>query len=228
KLEAETPDGGGRGTGFGPRGGFGGGGGGGGGRPGGGAGGQRRYKPPGGRHGDPHGKHNPKFTKQSRAPPLLPPRPYNKTNVSGQQVFGSLNDYYIEQSYGKLRVEGKVFDYVEVSKKRAEYNTGDRFALLTEALKKIQDRDGKDALKDYDGVNFIYAGGRFQTSRGSLYCPHRASVRYEGNTWPHFICPEGGERMGNISVYCHEFGHMLGLPDLYAQPENPGMEGVGI
>jgi hypothetical protein len=34
--------------------------------------------------------------------------------------------------------------------------------------------------------------------------------------------------MANISVFCHEFGHMLGLPDLYARPENPGMEGVGV
>ena len=34
--------------------------------------------------------------------------------------------------------------------------------------------------------------------------------------------------MANISVFCHEFGHMLGLPDLYARPENPGSEGVGI
>ena len=33
--------------------------------------------------------------------------------------------------------------------------------------------------------------------------------------------------MANISVFCHEFGHILGLPDLYARPENPGSEGLG-
>jgi hypothetical protein len=34
--------------------------------------------------------------------------------------------------------------------------------------------------------------------------------------------------MGSISVVSHEFGHMLGLPDLYARPETPGSEGVGV
>ena len=34
--------------------------------------------------------------------------------------------------------------------------------------------------------------------------------------------------MNDISVFCHEFGHMLGLPDLYARPELPGSEGVGV
>ena len=33
--------------------------------------------------------------------------------------------------------------------------------------------------------------------------------------------------MANISVACHEFGHMLGLPDLYARPESPASEGLG-
>ena len=34
--------------------------------------------------------------------------------------------------------------------------------------------------------------------------------------------------MANISVFCHEFGHMLGLPDLYARPENPDRKRLGV
>jgi M6 family metalloprotease-like protein len=154
---------------------------------------------------------------------------YKKT-ATGQDAFGSMYDYYLEQSYGTLKIEGKAFPYVEVSKKREEYGTANnnRTALLTEALDKLLAREGKDALKDYDGVFYIFAGGRMNVPRGSLYWPHRASVTHNGKSWPYFICPEGGQRMNNISVFCHEFGHMLGLPDLYARPENPGSEGLDI
>jgi M6 family metalloprotease-like protein len=173
-------------------------------------------------------KHNPKITKAAWEESLFSRRSVTKTNATGQAVFGSVYDYYFEQSYGTFKVEGKVFDWVEVSKKRADYATGNRTALLTEALDKIVARDGKNALKDCDGVFFLYAGARFPAARGSLYWAHRASVSHAGRRWPYFICDEGGPRMQNISVFCHEFGHMLGLPDLYARPENPGMEGVGV
>src|SRR6516162_7835594 len=96
---------------------------------------------------------------------------YTKTSATGQPVFGSLYDYYHEQSYQTFQVEGKVFDYVEVSKDRAEYATGNRAALLTEALDKLLAREGKDALKDFDGVFFVYAGDRYPAARGSLYWP---------------------------------------------------------
>ena len=79
-----------------------------------------------------------------------------------------------------------------MSKKRGEYATGNRTALLTEAMDKLLAREGKDALKDFDGVFFIYAGDRFPAARGSLYWPHRASVTHNGKRWPYFICPEGG------------------------------------
>lgn len=157
---------------------------------------------------------------------------YTKTNATGQTVYGSLRDYYLEQSVGYLKVDGRAFDWLEMGKKRGDYSqaasTTAKTAFLTEALDLLLKRDGANALKDFDGVAFIYAGDRYpNVNRGSLYWPHRGTVTYKGKRWPYFICAEGGRRMGNISVYCHEFGHLLGIPDLYARPENPGSEGLG-
>ena len=157
---------------------------------------------------------------------------YTGTNATGQTVFGSLRDYYLEQSCGRLRVDGRVFPWVEMSKKRGDYSqaagASAKTPFLTEALDLVLKREGEKALQDFDGVVFIYAGDRYpNVNRASLYWPHRATFKHKGRTWSYFICAEGGRRMGNISVYCHEFGHMLGLPDLYARPENPGSEGLG-
>jgi M6 family metalloprotease-like protein len=177
----------------------------------------------------PDQKHNPKITSRDWEESMFSKGTYTKTNITGQPVYGSVNDFYLEQSFGKLRIEGKVFDFVEVAKKRAEYATGNRQALFGEAADKVLARDGKDALSTFDGVFFLYAGKLPQgTTRGggSLYWPHRGSVNYKDKRWPYFICSEGGDRMANISVFGHEFGHMLGLPDLYARPEAPNIEGL--
>ena len=177
-------------------------------------------------------KHNPKIEAKDWEEALFSKGTYAKKNsVTGQPVYGSLNDYYQEQSCGALRVEGKVFEWVEVGKKRADYLPGtsntEKTAYISEALAKLAEREGKDALKDFDGLFLMYAGDRVTTSRGGLYWPHRGNANVQGKRWPYFIVPEGGGRMGSISVIAHEFGHMLGLPDLYARPENPGSEGLG-
>jgi M6 family metalloprotease-like protein len=154
---------------------------------------------------------------------------YREKSPTGQTVFGSMNDYYQEISCGKLKVEGKVFEPVTVGKKRSEYlQTSSKTALLTEACEQLTKRDGDDCLKDFDGIFFIYAGNRVQTQRTGIYWPHRASFAYKGKRWAYFICPEGGERMASISVICHEFGHMLGLPDLYFKQDTPDIQGLGI
>ena len=170
-------------------------------------------------------KHNDKVATKDWETALFSKEAYTEKSVTGQKVYGSLNDYYIEQSCGAFRVEGKVFDWVPVEKKRAEYGAdSNRYALLNEALDKLEARDGKDALKDFDGVFFLYAGERVQTIRGGLYWPHKANFRRQGKNWNYFICPEGGDKMASISVVAHEFGHMLGLPDLYSQsPDQPGL-----
>src|SRR5205823_580057 len=99
-------------------------------------------------------------------------------------VYGSLNDYYREQSYGAFHVEGKVFDWVEVGKKRAAYSegsgTGNKSVLLGEAVDKLLARDGKDTLKDFDDLFFLYAGDRVPTNRGALYYPHSGSFLSQG------------------------------------------------
>jgi immune inhibitor A len=158
---------------------------------------------------------------------------YTGKSATGQPVHGSMNDYFKELSYGAFKVEGKFVGWFEVSKKRSEYttgsgtSTGEKVGLLTEALDVFTKKAGKDELKKYDGVFFLYAGSRVNTTRGGLYWPHRATVSYGGTGIPYFIVQEGGNTMNDISVFCHEFGHMLGLPDLYAQPERPGSEGAG-
>ena len=95
-------------------------------------------------------KHNDKVDLKDWETALFSTGEYDDKSPTGQKVYGSLNDYYIEQSCGAFHVEGKVFDWVQVEKKRTDYGEdSNRFALLTEALDKLQDRDGKDALKDY-------------------------------------------------------------------------------
>ncbi len=155
-----------------------------------------------------------------------------KTNATDQPVHGSLNDYYQEQSAGALRLEGKVFDWVEVAKKRGDYvqgsGTSNKTALLVEALDKVAARDGKDAFQGFDGFLFLYAGERVSTNRGALYYPHAGSVGYQMRRFPYLLGAEGGARMAPLSAFVKEFGRVLGLPDLAARPENPGSEGLGV
>lgn len=173
--------------------------------------------------------HNKEITPKHWEESLFTKGSYNNTSVTGQKVFGSLNDYYLEQSFGKLRVEGKVFDYVQVSKDRMKYAVGSKSALFDEAISLVLKRDGAKALDEFDGIFFLYAGPRAKVEKGGIYWPHRSSFTYKGKRWPYFICPEGGPKMDSISVIAHEFGHMLGMPDLYDNaPGTINGEGLGV
>jgi M6 family metalloprotease-like protein len=159
---------------------------------------------------------------------LFSTKKFNDKNATGQKVYGSMNDFYTEQSDGSCKVEGKIFTAVAVEKKRMEYAAGSpRTAILDQALTLVLARDGEKALEGFDGVFFLYAGSRAAITRGNILWPHKGFYTYKGKRITYFVCPEGGEKMFSISVIAHEFGHMLGLPDLYARPEVPDMEGLG-
>ena len=178
-------------------------------------------------------RHNPIITSNEWVDFLFSHGSYSgRSNVTDQAIYGSLADYYKEVSCGVLRLQGHVFDWVDLPGKRSVYtlstNAGNKDVFFKEVLDFVTRRDGTNALADFDGIHFLYAGGRFPTGdRGSLYWPHASFLTYRKKSWRYFVCPEGGKQMSDISTTTHEFGHILGLPDLYARPENPGSEGLG-
>jgi M6 family metalloprotease-like protein len=178
-------------------------------------------------------KHNAKVSVSDWEEALLGEGTYHgKKNVADQEVHGSLNDYFTEQSAGQFRLKGKVFDWVEVGKKRANYVLGSGVTNITavcvEALDKVVARDGKEAFNDFDGLLFLYAGELVRGNRGGVYFPHAGMIRsFQTKRWTYLIIPEGGARPTPLGGVVKEFGQILGLPDLAARTENRGSEGLG-
>jgi M6 family metalloprotease-like protein len=178
-------------------------------------------------------KHNAKLSIEDWNQALLAEGTYHdRKNAADEEVHGSLNDYFLEQSAGAFRIKGKVFPWVEVAKKRGDYILGSGVtnvnAVLMEALEKVVARDGKDAFNDFDGFFFIYAGDQVRGNRGSVYAPRAGMIRsFQTKRWAYVIIPEGATRPTALGGMVKEFAQLLGLPDLAARPENRGSEGLG-
>jgi M6 family metalloprotease-like protein len=152
-------------------------------------------------------------------------------DATGKDVHGSLNDYLREQSAGSFRLEGKVFDWVGVAKKRGEYiqgsGTSNKTAVLSDALDKLTARDGDKSLDGFDALCFVYAGSRYSTNRGAVYYPHAGSVSFKGKSHRYFLAYEGGTSLAPIGAFVKPLCEVLGVPDLAARTENIGSEGLG-
>jgi len=145
----------------------------------------------------------------------------------------SLNDYFHEVSSGAFQVkkEGKNLNWVEVTKKRADYSQGtgvsNKTAVLVEALDKLVARDGKTVLDNLNAILFVYAGEALRTNAGAVYFPHAGVLSHQQKRYPYLFVPEGGAKLSSISVFAKESCKLLGLPDLAARSENVGSEGLG-
>ncbi len=130
----------------------------------------------------------------------------------------SLADYFDQQSNGAMRVAGDVLETVTVPNGRAHYARRGMGAasgsLYAAAARILRERLGTRELAAYDGVAFLYPGAQ-ETVPGRALWPHRAMLSIGGRRLPYYVHAQETVASGEIGEHCHEFSHLLGLPDSY-------------
>ncbi len=146
---------------------------------------------------------------------------------------GSMTEFYIENSYGKYVIKGRSVGWYSAG---AEYEMfgEDGFMDPSEIVRgAVYSADGIVDFSEYDndgdgyvdGIIVVHAGtGHEESGNGDEIHSHSSSlfpaVMVDGvSVRKYTIQPEettsGGGGMIAIGVFCHEWGHVLGLPDLY-------------
>jgi immune inhibitor A len=148
----------------------------------------------------------------------------------------SMTNFYGQLSYGALDVTGEVIGYVRAPQPYSYYTatesgTGSNYpqntpGLLNDALTVFCQNDNLtrfDTDKDgfVDAIFLIHAGGGAEaepnpTKRKNMIWSHKWTlpqpfVNQGVKVFAYSTEPEDGR----VGVFSHEFGHLLGLPDLY-------------
>jgi len=151
---------------------------------------------------------------------------------------GSMTDYYFETSYGQAFLMGEVTQWLRMPELYSYYVDGQRgfgsyprnAQRLTEdavlAADPYVDFEPYDNDGDLmvDGLFVVHAGPGYEDTGNVNYIHSHAWVTRD-NVWldddvyvrRYSMEPEetGSGQLVHIGVFCHEFGHVLGLPDLY-------------
>ncbi len=180
---------------------------------------------------------------------------YNLLNQEGYNVngaTGSANDYYFDNSRGDFDPQFVVAGPVTVSHNSSYYSKEDDVSdyvkdLVAEAAQAV-DSQVNFAQFDHDGDNyvdniFIFFAGRGQNDSGdeNTIWPHAWSIDeylyLDGKRVYRYACAselktnkaDYTTRFTGIGTFCHEFGHVLGLPDFYDTDyeENGQANGLG-
>lgn len=167
----------------------------------------------------------------------------NMLNEKGYNLYngtGSARDYFVASSNGQFLPDFDVYGPVKLDRPMSYYggNTSGGYDLaphemIIEACQKLDNEiDFTKYDRDHDGqidnVYVFYAGyGEATTGYENTIWPHASDiydglgieVMLDGVKLNHYACSNEidlGEIMMGIGTFCHEFSHVLGLPDLYS------------
>ncbi|MBP5337096.1 MAG: M6 family metalloprotease domain-containing protein [Bacteroidales bacterium] len=164
-------------------------------------------------------------------------RMMNEPGYSDYGAVGSARDYYYENSHGRFEPIFDIYGPVTLSGDMAYYghnvnnNDAHPAEAVAEACELLDDEiDFSQYDQDGDGevdmVFMLYAGqGEADTGIADTIWPHMwylsaggIILELDGKKMNRYACSselDPVKQQAGIGAPCHEFGHTLGLPDLY-------------
>lgn len=157
---------------------------------------------------------------------------------------GSAKEYFSTSSYGKYIPEFDVFGPYELDHDCAYYGANawgsdaNARQMIVDAVAKLVEEKGENVLQPYDCDHdqyvdniFVFYAGHGENAGGGSDCiwPHRSFVyegmvegriAYGGVLLGDYACTcelqgASGTTKSGIGPFCHEFSHVIGLPDMY-------------
>ncbi|MBO5678819.1 MAG: M6 family metalloprotease domain-containing protein [Bacteroidaceae bacterium] len=174
---------------------------------------------------------------------------FNGDDYKDAGGYGSVKEYFEDQSDGQFIPRFDIIGPVTLSKKRDYYgeNNGDIIdpnaqAMITEACR-LADESADFSKYDNNGdgyVDFLYViyAGYGESANSSTLAntvwPHKFQIdplALDGVKVSLYACSneldgDKGTNMDGIGSVCHEFSHCLGLPDFYATNYASGAFGM--
>ena len=168
---------------------------------------------------------------------MLKEKGYNKDGATG-----SIYDFFTESSNQQFTPQIELYGPVTLPHNMSYYGKNNEYGtdthpeqMVTEACALIDDQvDFRDFDNDNDGiidnVYIFYAGyGEADGGPEESIWPHSWDLEYaskedfffDGIRLNHYACSNElrngvGTLLAGIGVFCHEFSHVMGLPDLYS------------